>query len=133
MKLFGFRLLVSDFAASVHFWRDVMGLSMKFGDEAIGYAYFETDSAALELFNRDKHAAALGEATPTPAPLGHSGVITFKVEQVDATFAELVERGATVVTRPQDRPAWFARTAHLADPDGYLIEIYTSLQPQGTD
>jgi len=127
MKLFGFRLLVSDFSASVNFWRDIMGLTMSYGDEAIGYAYFDTGGAALELFRRDDHAAALGEVTPTPKPSGHSGVITFKVDDVDTTYAELVKRGATSVTNPKDRPEWYARTAHLSDPDGYLIEIYTSL------
>ncbi len=128
MKLITFRLLVGDFSAAVRFWRDVMGLPMKYGDEAIGYAYFDTGSAGLELFSRDGHAAALGEATPAPIPVGRQAVITFSVDDVDATYTDLVERGATAVAGPKDRPEWQARTAHLGDPDGYLIEIYSQLR-----
>jgi lactoylglutathione lyase len=59
MKLFSFRLLVGDFPVSARFWRDTMGLNMTFSDEEIGYAYIEAGSAVLELFDREKFAAAL--------------------------------------------------------------------------
>ena len=38
MKFVNVRLLVGDIAASIRFWRDVLGLRMTYGDEAIGYA-----------------------------------------------------------------------------------------------
>ena len=38
MKFINVRLLVSDSAAAIRFWRDVMGLRMTFGDETMGYA-----------------------------------------------------------------------------------------------
>ena len=63
MKFINVRLLVSDMAEAIRFWRDVMGLSMKYGDEAMGYAYFETDSAGVELMTRKGFADALGEVT----------------------------------------------------------------------
>ena len=53
MELFSFRLLVSDFAAAVHFWRDLMHVSLQFQDEALGYAYFDTGKVGLELMRRD--------------------------------------------------------------------------------
>jgi lactoylglutathione lyase len=127
MKFINVRLLVGDFPAAFKFWRDVMSLPMSFGDEAIGYAYFDMGNGGLELFSRDGFAAALGEATPAPAPLGRQTVIVFRVDDVDATYADLVERGAKPVAGPQDRPAWQARTAHVGDPDGHLIEIYCQL------
>jgi len=46
---------------------------------------------------------------------------------VDAAFAELVAKAATAIAAPQDRLAWQARTAHISDPDGYLVELYHSL------
>src|SRR5437588_11378998 len=109
MKLSNFRLLVSDFPASLKFWRDIMMLPLSFGDETMGYAYFDTGNAGLELFSRDGFAAALGEATSAPTPVGRQTVIVFSVDDVDATYADLVEHGATPVARPQDRPAWGAR------------------------
>jgi predicted enzyme related to lactoylglutathione lyase len=128
MKLINFRLLVSDFPASLKFWRDLMMLPMTFGDESMGYAYFDTGNAGVELLSRDGFAASLGEATLTPTPTGHPAVIVFRVDDVDATYADLVKRGAKAIAAPIDRPVWQARTAHFSDPDGYLVEIYSSLQ-----
>lgn len=127
MELFGFRLLVSDFAAAVHFWRDLMKLPLQFQDEALGYAYFDAGKVGLELMKHDDFASAIGEVTPVPVPQGRQVVIDFRVDDVDTTYAELVAQGVTSVSRPQDRPLWRARTAHIADPDGHVIEIYTSL------
>ena len=128
MKLINIRLLVSDFPASLKFWRDIMMLPMTFGDETMGYAYFDTGNAGLELFSRDGFAASLGEATPPPIQVGHQAVIVFRVDDVDATYADLVKRGAKEIAAPVDRPVWQARTAHFSDPDGYLVEIYSQLQ-----
>lgn len=130
MKLFGFRLLVGDFAASLAFWRDVMQLPLQFSDADIGYAYFTLEPVALELFQRDAFAQAIDQATPVATPTGHQTVINMQVDDVDATYAELVARGATSVYEPIDRPLWRARTAHISDPDGNIIEIYSSL-PEG--
>ena len=128
MKLINFRLLVSDFPASLKFWRDIMMLPMTFGDETMGYAYFDTGNAGLELLSRAGFAAALEEANPISTPTGHQAVIVFRVDDGDATYADLVKRGAKSVAAPVDRPVWQARTAHFSDPDGYLVEIYSSLQ-----
>ncbi len=128
MKFINVRLLVGDFTASLGFWRDIMKLPVAYSDESIGYAYFDTGSAGVELFNRDAFAAALVEATPAPTPVGRQTILVFRVDDVDATYTHLVQRGATAVAGPQDRPAWGARSAHISDPDGYLIEIYNPLQ-----
>ena len=128
MKFINVRLLVSDMAASMKFWRDVMELQMTYGDEAMGYAYFVTDSAGIELLTRTGFADALGEAPSiTTAQGGRPAVLVFGVDDVDAAYADFVERGATAVAGPQDRPAWGVRSAHLSDPDGYIVEIYTQL------
>ena len=111
----------------VFFSRDTMGLKMTFSDEEIGCAYFETDSAGLELYDRSKFADALAEEDPALTSVARSVVITFGVHDVDASYADLVAHGVPSIAVPQDRPLWRARTAHLADPDGYIIEIYSSL------
>ena len=132
MKLINIRLLVSDFPAALKFWRDIMMLPMTFGDETMGYAYFDMGNAGLELLSRDGFAASLGEATPPPIQVGHQAVIVFRVDDVDATYADLVKRGAKKIAAPVDRPVWQARTAHFSDPDGYLVEIYSQLQASDT-
>ncbi len=128
MKLVNIRLLVSDFPASLAFWRDLMKLPMTFGDETMGYAYFDMGNAGIELLSRAAFAASIGELVPSIKPEGNPAVIVFRVDDVDATYKELVERGARALVEPVDRPIWQARTAHLSDPDGYLVEIYSPLQ-----
>ena len=126
MKFVNVRLLVGDMATSINFWRDVMGLRMTFGDEAMGYAYFETGSAGIELMTRAGFAGVLGEAFKSTLQ-GYPAVLDFRVEDVDAAYADFVKRGATAVAGPQDRPAWGVRSAHLSDPNGYIVELYSQL------
>ncbi len=125
MKFICVRLLVNDFQATFKFWRDAGKFPVTYSDEATGYAYFDMGTAGLELFSRVAFASAIGEAAL--APLGREAVLDFEVDDVDATYADLVERGATPVAAPEDRPAWGARTANLADPDGHHFEIYSKL------
>jgi predicted enzyme related to lactoylglutathione lyase len=128
MNFINVRLLVGDFPAAVEFWRDSMKLPMTFSDETMGYAYFDAGGAGVELFSRDGFATAIGEATPAPIPVGRQTVFVFRVDNVDATYTDLVQRGATAVAGPQDRQAWGVRSAHISDPEGQVIEIYSPLQ-----
>ena len=132
MQLINVRLLTSDFAAAYRFWREVMQLTVAFGPDTPGapadYAYFQVGEVGVELMSRTGFADAIGEAT-APASADRQAVLVFKVDDVDASYADLVARGAPSVTAPHDRPAWGARTAHVADPDGHLVEIYTPLPP----
>ena len=113
------------------FWYAQGRLPVAYGPDSPGaipgYAYLTIGAVGVELMSRDAFAAALGEATPAPAPTGHQTVLVLGVDDVDAAYADLVGRGAHSVAAPVDRPAWGARSAHLADPDGHLIELYTRL------
>jgi lactoylglutathione lyase len=129
MEIFGIRLLVKDFAAAVHFWRDLMKISLQFQDEAMGYAYFDTGKGGLELMNRDAFASSIGEDTPVVEPQGHQMVLNVRVDDVDSAYAELVAQGVISVAAPVDRPAWNARTAHISDPDGHVLELFSMLSP----
>src|SRR5256886_16890367 len=79
MKFVNVRLLTGDFSAALTFWRDIMGLEMTYGDETLGYAYFDTGASGVELLDRDAFATTLGEATPAPTPEGHQAVLVFGV------------------------------------------------------
>lgn len=127
MEFFGTRLLVGNFTAAVHFWRDLVKLSLQFQDESLGYAYFDMGKAGLELMARNEFAEAIGEVAPVQEPQGRQVVLDFRVDDVDAAYNELIAQGATSVAPPKDRPVWRARTAHVADPDGHVVELYTAL------
>ena len=127
MKLDNFRLLVNDFSASFQFWHDIIGLELIYKDDNNTYAYFDAGNVHIELLRADYFAYSLGEGQTAPAQTSQRGVIVFKTDDVDATYADLVKRGAESLSPPQKHPAGFARVALLNVPDGYVLEIFQSL------
>src|SRR5690349_10341611 len=98
MKFINVRLMVDHFAESIHFWQDLMGFQLKYRDEGMGYAYFETGSAGVELISRTGSFAASEEVVPA----GGQTILVFQVDDIDASYADLVQSGAISVSKPQD-------------------------------
>lgn len=61
MKLNDFRLLINDFAASFHFWHEIVGLSTIFRDENNIYAELDAGTVRLELLKADYFAASFDQ------------------------------------------------------------------------
>jgi lactoylglutathione lyase len=111
---------VSDLDRSVAFYRDVIGLPFRFANDS--YAEFATDGAKFSLYARGALPGLIGrEAPPGEAPWPQ-GEVAFLVEDVDAEHERLLALGATVLAGPTDRP-WGERTLHVADPDGFVVEL----------
>jgi uncharacterized glyoxalase superfamily protein PhnB len=72
----------------------------------------------LALYERSAMAATLG-VPDSDVPEFEIG---FKVDDVDAAYAELIRGGATAAMPLTDR-AWGQRTAYVRDPDGHLVEL----------
>ncbi len=117
-------LVVDDIEVSTRFWRDVIGA--EFDHQSGDYSQFRIGEVRLGLFQVDAMAATLGREIQHPAPGAAGFELGFQVDDVDATYDELVAAGATPITPPDDRP-WGQRTAYVADPDGYLIELVRPL------
>jgi lactoylglutathione lyase len=109
-------LYVSDLDASIVFYKDVLGLPFKFQDA--GYAEFGTTGTRLALYERRRAEWLIGR-TVTPGPAAE---VVFLVDDVDAHARRLAASGAAVTSGPSDRP-WGHRTVHLADPDGFIVEL----------
>jgi lactoylglutathione lyase len=109
-------LYVSDLAASIRFYRDVLGLPFKFEDA--GYAEFATPGTRLGLYERRRAEWMTG----APVAPGPAAELVFLVDDVDSRASLLAARGAAVISAPTDRP-WGHRTLHLADPDGFVVEL----------
>jgi lactoylglutathione lyase len=107
MKLLQIRLLVSDFKQSADFYRDVLEFPVSWYEESMEYA----------LFNNEPKQ-------PGSAP---GFLLNLSVEDVDAAYNKLREKGVLFITEPHDRKEWNARIAHFQDPDGNLLEIYKTL------
>ena len=119
MRLSDVRLLVDDFNRARDFYRDVMQLEMRV-EVPDTYAEFVSGGLTLGVYRRDLMAERVGERWVGPAG---GAVACFEVDDADDVFVALVDRGATPVREPQDEPTWSLRVAHIADPDGHIIEL----------
>jgi lactoylglutathione lyase len=123
MELTQIRLIVSDFPAAFRFYRDVLGLTPQDPSDAGPYAKFSLPqgSAAIALHDRADLAQVLPELTSTSEG-GERTLIVIKVDDVNATLAQLRERGAKIEKDASER--WGRlRVAYLRDPEGNLIEL----------
>ena len=81
-------LHVPDVAKTAAFYRDVLGFTWDFGDEA--YAVVWRDNSAIHFVK--------GDASPV-------GIHLFQwVKDVDAYYKEIVDRGAKVSRKPANEP-----------------------------
>jgi lactoylglutathione lyase len=118
------RLLVSDYRECFIFYRDIMGFSVKWGDENGTYADFDAGGHKLALFMREPMAEAIGATRPEPRPEHQDYVcLIFAVEDVDSEYNVLMQKGIVPINEPHDRKDWGIRCFHFRDPEGNLIEV----------
>jgi lactoylglutathione lyase len=112
---------VSDMNRSVAFYRDALGIPLKFTSP--GWSELDTGATTLAL-----HGAG-SPASPSKGqnPAGTAS-IGFSVENVDETCATLKERGVRFVMPPTDRPQEGIRLAVAVDPDGLPVSFAQSLR-----
>ncbi len=98
-------LHVADVKATAGYYRDILGFTWDFGDEE--YAVVWRDNSAIHLARR-------GEHRPT-------GIHLFQwIQDVDAYYREICDRGAEVIEEPMDR-AYQIRDFKVRDPNGVDI------------
>ena len=97
-----------DYAASVAFYRDVIGLHT-FREWVTGTVFF-LGGGLLEL------SRSAGPVTDDKLSLW------LQVRDVDEEFARLAAAGVEVVEVPVDEP-WGLREARLRDPDGLMLVL----------
>jgi lactoylglutathione lyase len=107
-------VFVSDMARSVAFYRDVIGLPLKF--ESPGWSEFVTGEATLALHAGDGGSAAGGEGHP--AGRCHPGL---GVPDLDAFHRKMTERNVRCLQPP--RTVFGNKIAQYADPDGLAISV----------
>lgn len=118
-------LVVADLDRALGFWTGTLGLAL--GHRSGPFAQLDTGRTRIALYERDAMAATLGrDHLDAPDPGAPGFEVGFKVDDVDAAYADLVERGVPGVVEPTDRP-WGQRTAYVADPDGHLVELAQDL------
>ena len=120
-------LIVEDVDRAVDFYTCVLGLRL--GHRSGEYAQLDTGVTRIGFYTRQAMSKALGFEIAAP-PAGATGFeLGFKVDDVDAAYAEVLAGGAAAVTPPTPR-AWGQRTAYVRDPDGHLIEFAQDLKDE---
>jgi lactoylglutathione lyase len=115
---------VSDMNRSVAFYRDVLGLALKF--ESPGWSEFQTGAATLALHHARPRTG--GEDRAPAGPVAGTCSIGFSVEDLDATHRELAARGARFVLPPTEQADEGIRLAVCVDPDGLAISFAEPLR-----
>jgi lactoylglutathione lyase len=118
-------LYVDDLDRSVAFYRDLLGLPLKFAQA--GYAEFATEGTRFALYERARLPELIGRAAAGGDPAME---ILFLVPDVDAEAEWLRQAGVEVLSGPVDR-AWGHRTLHLLDPDAHVVELAQEIPRTG--
>lgn len=113
-------LFADDIVATKAFYNKVFAAEVLFEDDVS--AVFQFSGVMINLL---KASEAPELVTPAPVGTATSGarmMLTIRVEDVNATYADLQGRGVSFLNGPIDRP-WGRRTATFADPAGHAWEI----------
>jgi catechol 2,3-dioxygenase-like lactoylglutathione lyase family enzyme len=117
-------LAVSDFARSLAFYRDVLGLEVEALYDDPPYATLTAAGARLSLAEQGHPAEDRPGVTMTaPDDASRANVvIVLEVPDARAVYAELEGRGARFLAEPYE-PPWGGCRFFCVDPDAYLVEI----------
>ena len=116
-------IVVSDMDRSVEFYRDKLGIPLKF--QSPQWTEFATGTTTLAL-----HGGGVpNTAPPSGDPSKYAGAcsIGFSVENVDQTYEELKAKGIAFVMPPTQREGEGIRLAVAIDPDGLPVSFAQAL------
>jgi len=112
-------IIVSDMAKSVQFYRDTLGIPLKF--ESPEWTEFATGTTTLAL-----HGGGVAHEyhdTGDQSKTAGSCSIGFSVEDVDSTYEDLKAKGVRFLMPPTRRDDQGIKLAVAIDPDGLPISF----------
>ena len=109
-------IFVSDMSRSVAFYRDVLGIPLKF--ESPGWSEFASEGATIALHKSDGPAL---EPEPKGVETAGRSRPGFEVEDLDAFHTRMVEHGVPCAQEPT--PLFGAKIAQYWDPDGLIFAV----------
>jgi lactoylglutathione lyase len=113
-------IFASDMERSLLFYRDTLGLPLKFSSP--GWTEFATGSTIIAL-HQAHDAAQMYAQGRSPAGQAQLG---FQVADLDSAYTELQSLGVHFSVPPSDQPEGI-RVAVLHDPDGLGITLQQTL------
>ena len=117
-------LAVSDFDASLAFYRDRLGLDLLATYDDPPYATFLAAGARISLAEQGHEAPDRpGVTMSAPADRSRADVVlVLEVEDAAAVHSDLAAAGVQFLAEPYS-PPWGGSRFFCVDPDGYLVEI----------
>jgi lactoylglutathione lyase len=112
-------VVVSDMKCSVEFYRDKLGIPLKF--ESPEWTEFATGATTLALHGGG--VAREYQDTGDQSKTAGACSIGFNVDDVDKTYEELKGKGITFVMPPTQREGEGIKLAVAIDPDGLPISF----------
>jgi lactoylglutathione lyase len=109
-------VFVSDMKRAVSFYRDVLGLPLRF--ESPGWAEFATDGATLALHSSEGSNSEKDDRQQVPVGRCRPGL---SVPNLDEFHKRMVERNVPCIQEPT--AIFGARIAQYLDPDGLGISV----------
>jgi lactoylglutathione lyase len=109
-------VIVSDMSRAVAFYRDVVGLPLRF--ESPFWTEFATDGATLALHPSDSPDPARDDPSRLPAGRCRPGL---SVPNLDEFHARMVQQNVPCTQPPTE--SFGARIAQYVDPDGLSISV----------
>jgi lactoylglutathione lyase len=109
-------VFVSDMKKSASFYRDVIGLPLKF--ETTHWTEFATDGAALVLHKSDAVRSPSENHNPEPAGSCRPGL---QVPDLKIFHERMMGNGVTCIQEPKE--VFGAMVAQYLDPDGLVISV----------
>ena len=112
-------VIVSDMKRSVQFYRDTLGIPLKF--ESPDWTEFATGTTTLALHGGG--VARQYQDTGDQSKTAGACSIGFNVDDVDKTYEELKAKGMTFIMPPTQREGEGIKLAVGLDPDGLAISF----------
>ncbi len=111
-------VFVSDMDRSVAFYRDVIGLRLKF--ESPGWTEFATDGATLALHTSHERAEDDTDGDSDSMPAGRC-LPGLQVPDLDEFHQKMLAHGVPCIQSPTE--VFGSRVAQYGDPDGLAISV----------
>ena len=115
-------VIVSDMKRSVEFYRDKLGIPLKF--ESPEWTEFQTGATTLALHGGGITEERRGGAEKAAGTCS----IGFNVPDLDKTYGELKALGVNFVMPPTERDGEGIRLAICSDPDGLPISFAQTIE-----
>ena len=109
-------IFVSDMKRSVSFYRDVLGLPLRF--ESPGWTEFATEGATLALHQTKARGSGEKDGEDLPPGRCRPGL---RVPDLDAFHKRMLEKKVPCIQDPKE--VFGVRVAQYLDPDGLAISV----------